>query len=238
MSHALEDAKSLSGSHSSDEEQVEADGRRGTQEETPASELEEGGAESTPEAVEREEYEEGPPETPQETSGEGMATGGKPMEETKGHASSETVPNLRAAAARVTGLEGRELPPEPLTAEEALHGPRATQWREAMDREWQTLQERGTWVLEELPEGRRPVGLKWVFKIKTKPDGSLDKFKARLVAKGYSQVQGVDFLDTYAPVSRFTTLRVLLALGGCCCMWMISLYSPRTWRGSRRWRKP
>jgi hypothetical protein len=120
--------------------------------------------------------------------------------------------NLRAAAAGATALEREELPPEPLTLEEALQGPHALQWREAMDREWRTLQERGTWVLEELPEGRRPVGVKWVFKIKSKPDGSLDKFKARMVAKGYSQVRGVDFLDTYAPVSRFTTLRVLLAL--------------------------
>lgn len=117
-----------------------------------------------------------------------------------------------ATAAEVTGLEEGQQPPEPRSMEEALQGPWATQWKAAMDREWETLQERGTWELEELPEGKRPIGVKWVFRVKVKADGSLDKLKARLVAKGYTQIPGVDFLDTYAPVSRFTTLRVLFAL--------------------------
>ena len=75
----------------------------------------------------------------------------------------------------------------------------------------QTLQERGTWVLEELPEGKKAIGVKWVLRIKTNNDGTIDKFKARLVAKGFSQIPGENFKNTYAPVSQFTTLRVILA---------------------------
>lgn len=71
--------------------------------------------------------------------------------------------------------------------------------------------ERNTWVLQELPQGRRAIGVKWVLKIKVNAQGELEKFKARLVAKGYSQVKGLDFNDTYAPVSRFTTFRALMA---------------------------
>ena len=57
-----------------------------------------------------------------------------------------------------------------------------------MDTEMQTLLERGTWELAELPPGKKPVGVKWVFKVKTNADGSFDKFKARLVAKGFTQI--------------------------------------------------
>ena len=105
-----------------------------------------------------------------------------------------------------------ELPPEPKTAEEALTGPYAEKWKEAMDSEIHTLLERGTWELTELPPGKKPVGVKWVFKVKTKVDGSLDKFKARLVAKGFTQIAGEDFYEIFAPVSDYTTARMLLAV--------------------------
>lgn len=80
------------------------------------------------------------------------------------------------------------------------------------DAEYKTLVEQNTWELTELPPGRRPIGVKWVFKIKTNAVGEIEKFKARLVARGFSQIPGVDFEDTYAPVSRYTTFRVLMAL--------------------------
>ena len=105
-----------------------------------------------------------------------------------------------------------EIPPEPKTVDEALTGPYADKWKQAMDTEMQTLLERGTWELTELPPGKKPVGVKWVFKIKTNANGSLDKFKARLVAKGFTQIEGEDFYQIFAPVSDYTTARMLLAV--------------------------
>ena len=105
-----------------------------------------------------------------------------------------------------------DLPPEPQSLKEALEGPHAKQWMEAIKAEWDAIVERGTFTLEMLPPGKRPVGCKWVFKVKTNTDGSLKRWKARLVAQGFTQIEGVDFRETYAPVSRFTTFRVLSAI--------------------------
>ena len=70
----------------------------------------------------------------------------------------------------------------------------------------------GTWELTERPYGCKPVGCKWIFKKKLKPDGTIDKYKARLVAKGYTQNKDEDFFDTYSPVTRLTTIRALIFL--------------------------
>lgn len=85
-------------------------------------------------------------------------------------------------------------------------------WKMAMDREMQAIERNKTWVLVDRPAQSKPIGLKWLFK--RKPDAtSLDKrHKARLVAKGYAQRYGVDFDETFAPVARIETIRLILAL--------------------------
>ncbi|GJW11034.1 zinc finger, CCHC-type containing protein [Tanacetum coccineum] len=85
-------------------------------------------------------------------------------------------------------------------------------WKEAIDAEIGSINENNTWVLSDLPPGCKPLGCKWIFKRKMKVDGTIDKFKARLVIQGFRQKEGIDYFDTYAPVARITTIRLLLAL--------------------------
>ena len=101
---------------------------------------------------------------------------------------------------------------EPTTYEEAMTRPDAHLWLAAIQAEYQSQQTAGTYELTELPSGRLPIGCKWVFKIKRRADGSIDRYKARLVAKGYSQKEGLDYKETFAPVAKFASIRTLLAL--------------------------
>ena len=87
-------------------------------------------------------------------------------------------------------------------------------WIEAMKAEIDSIERNGTWELTELPGDKKRIGVKWVFRTKFNPDGSVFKHKARLVVKGFSQVAGVDYGETFAPVARHDTIRLLLGLAG------------------------
>ena len=85
-------------------------------------------------------------------------------------------------------------------------------WIDACLDEISSIEKNNTWILVELPKGVKPIGLKWVFKIKRNADGSVIKYKARLVAKGYVQKHGIDYDEVFAPVARVETIRLVIAL--------------------------
>ena len=100
---------------------------------------------------------------------------------------------------------------EPATYAEAISGPHQQDWIHAIHEELHSHSVNGTWELVTLPANRKPIGSKWTFKVKRTKDGLLERFKARLVAQGFSQRQGIDFHETFAPVAKLDSIRILLA---------------------------
>jgi hypothetical protein len=85
-------------------------------------------------------------------------------------------------------------------------------WQQAMTDELDALHKTHTWDMTILPLSKSTVGCKWVYKIKTRPDGSVERYKACLVAKRFTQEYGIDYEETFAPVARLTSIQSLLAV--------------------------
>lgn len=100
----------------------------------------------------------------------------------------------------------------PLTYEQATAGPEKERWRLAIDDELKSHQKNKTWVIVKKKPDMNIIGCKWVFKKKKDVHGEVARYKARLVAKGFKQEYGVDYLETFAPVLKYKSLRILLAL--------------------------
>lgn len=107
---------------------------------------------------------------------------------------------------------------DPTTFQEAMSGSQANQWYHAIKEEWNSILHNQTFelpgeniALKTIPSDAKPISSKWVFKTKTNPDGST-RYKACLVIRGYQQVEGVDYGETYAPVSKLATFRLLIYL--------------------------
>jgi histone deacetylase 1/2 len=98
---------------------------------------------------------------------------------------------------------------EPQSLDEALGD---QNWCNAMDVEYDALIKNKTWHLVPPTKGRNIIDCKWVWKVKRKADGTLDKYKARLVAKGYKQRFGIDYEDTFSPVVKMATIRIILSV--------------------------
>ncbi|CAM8885291.1 unnamed protein product [Rhodiola kirilowii] len=97
----------------------------------------------------------------------------------------------------------------PLCYEEAV---KSDKWRVAMDLEIHSIEKNQTWELAEVPKGVAKIGVKWIYKTKVNERGEIDKYKARLVAKGYAQKHGIDYDEVFAPVARWDTIRMLIAV--------------------------
>ena len=101
---------------------------------------------------------------------------------------------------------------EPRTYQEALNSSYRDDWLTAIRNELASLIKAHTWRYVQRPSTANLVGCRWVFKIKRDKDGNMHKFKARLVAQGFTQVYGIDYAETYAPVARYTSIRLIIAL--------------------------
>lgn len=122
---------------------------------------------------------------------------------------SNYVSNQNLSASNVAFMSQLSAVSIPNSVQEALAN---SKWTEAMNVEMDSLQKQQTWEIVECPEGKRPVGCRWIYSVKYNPEGTIDRFKARLVAKGYTQAYGVDYTETFAPVAKINTVRVLLSL--------------------------
>ena len=88
----------------------------------------------------------------------------------------------------------------------------SSKWLEAMKDELKSMVQNEVWDLVELPEGHQKVGCKWVFKTKRDSNGNLERYKARLVAKGFTQKDGVNYKETFSPISKKDSFRIIMAL--------------------------
>lgn len=98
---------------------------------------------------------------------------------------------------------------EPQNFKQAMAHPH---FPKAMDLEISALEQNGTWSIETLPPGKTVIGCKWVYTIKYNPDGSIERYKARLVAKGYTQQEGIDYIETFSPVVKLASVKLVLGL--------------------------
>ncbi|XP_076926353.1 uncharacterized protein LOC143589490 [Bidens hawaiensis] len=112
----------------------------------------------------------------------------------------------KEAKAFMTAFYSKKIP---LTVEQDLE---SKNWRDAMETEIDALRKNETWKKCVLPPEKIPVGCRWVFTVKHKPDGTIERYKARLVAKGYTQTYGVDYSETFSPVAKIDTIRVLFSI--------------------------
>lgn len=100
--------------------------------------------------------------------------------------------------------------PVPLNYSEAISSPDSENWKCSIEKELESHKQNGTWVLVEKPKDAKPIGCKWVFRVKDEPTGP--RYKARLCAKGYAQKEGIDYDETFSPTVRYDSIRVLLSI--------------------------
>ena len=101
---------------------------------------------------------------------------------------------------------------EPTSYKEAMERPESGKWLESVKSEIDSMYTNKVWTLVDIPEDRKAVENKWIFKKKTNTHGNVSVYKVRLVAKGFRQIQGVDYEEMFSPVAMIKSIRILLAI--------------------------
>ena len=105
-----------------------------------------------------------------------------------------------------------DLENDPTSYDQAINSENSTLWLYAMEEELKSMKDNEVWDLVELPKEIETIGCKWIFKTKHDSKGNVERYKARLVAKGYTQKEGIDYKETFSPVSNKNSLRIVMAL--------------------------
>ena len=100
----------------------------------------------------------------------------------------------------------------------------SSKWLKAMEDEMKSLNANKVWDLKIIPKGAKIVGCKWVYKTKLDSQGNIERYKARLMAKGFTQREGIDYNETFSPVSCKDSFRIIMALG-----WHITIWNYIRW---------
>jgi hypothetical protein len=101
---------------------------------------------------------------------------------------------------------------DPSSFKEAMKSRHSSEWLDAMKDEMKSMSTNDVWDLVEIPKGAKTVGCKWVYKTKQDSKGNIESFKARLVAKSFTQREGIDYTETFSPVSSKDSFRIIMAL--------------------------
>ncbi|RVW75445.1 Retrovirus-related Pol polyprotein from transposon TNT 1-94 [Vitis vinifera] len=109
-------------------------------------------------------------------------------------------------------VESGMMEDDPINFQQAMKSSNSQKWIEAMNEEYKSMQDNKVWELVPLPVGTKPIGCKWIFKTKRESNGNVERYKAHLVAKGFTQKEGIDFKETFSPVSTKDSFRIIMAL--------------------------
>ena len=101
---------------------------------------------------------------------------------------------------------------DPISFRQAIESSNSQKWIDAMNEEIKSMRDNDVWDIVQLPEGVKPIGCKWIFKTKRDSKGNVERYKARLVAKGFTQKEGIDYKETFSPVSSKDSFRIIMAL--------------------------
>ena len=101
---------------------------------------------------------------------------------------------------------------DPINFRQAIESSNSQKWIDAMNEEVKSMKDNDVCDLVPLPEGVKPIGFKWIFKTKKDSKGNVERYKACLVAKGFTQKEGIDYKETFSPVSLKDSFRIIMAL--------------------------